>query len=57
MNWRLTRDARGEPMVEIRDEPLRRRSVIRELALQDASLTELEDGVWYAEKERPGRWA
>lgn len=61
MNWRLTRDAIGDPYIECRDtdetEDLRRGfSLMRELAMSDDTLYEIEPGVWRQHKPDNERW-
>lgn len=56
MNWKLTRDAIGRPVIDVfNDEDLTwGMNLLRELARNDDSLTEVEEGRFIAEKERPG---
>jgi len=59
MNWRLTRDAIGEPRIEYRtpeDEDLTLGySLLRALAESDRTMVEIADGVWRVSKPEHDR--
>ena len=58
MNWKLTQNAIGEAQIDnFRDgEDLRRGfSLLRELARDNASLTEISPGVWSSRKRAEER--
>lgn len=60
MNWRLTRDRVGRPVVQQRydEDTAWPANLLREMARDDPTMTELADGVWRVEKPHPtGSWS
>lgn len=60
MEWKLTRDAIGEPAIDQihpdDDEFPLGNAYLRALVAEDEKAHQLAEGVYYIEKSEPGKW-